>query len=139
MDGAVVASLIPTTTKENATRILYVERLGEAPLAPEIASSLRAMAGRLASLGHDVSEGAMPLDIDGQEVGPRGHAIYTGWVNAIGHPAITRPADPAPDGMPIGAQLVGAWNRDWQLLRFAQSVEQAFPFANRWPALALDA
>ena len=211
-------------------RILYVERLGEAPLAPEIASSLRAMADRLADLGHHISEGAMPLDIerlnrewtmigqaglaalnvnlgdafarasepyqdmartgaalsaadlygmvdlirtlrqqaaacfadidmilmpaaaaqpwlaaqrfpeviDGQEVGPRGHAIYTGWVNAIGHPAITLPADPAPDGMPIGAQLVGAWNRDWQLLRFAQSFEQAFPFADRWPAMALD-
>lgn len=214
-----------------AMRILYVERLGEAPLAPEVASSLRGMADRLADLGHAVSEGTMPLDIerlnrdwtmigqaglaalqaslgdsfsrasepykamaeagvalsaadlyglvelirtlcqqatacfadidiiltptaaaqpwpaderfpdviDGQEVGPRGHAIYTGWVNAIGHPAITLPADPAPDGMPIGAQLVGAWNRDWQLLRFAQSVEQAFPFADRWPALALEA
>jgi aspartyl-tRNA(Asn)/glutamyl-tRNA(Gln) amidotransferase subunit A len=213
-----------------AMRILYVQRLGKAPLAPEIASSLRAMADRLADLGHHISEGAMPLDverlnrewttigkaglaalnanlgdsftrvsepyrnmarqgaalsagdlyglidlirtlrqqaaacfadidmiltpsaaaqpwpaderfpdiIEGRKVGPRGHAIYTGWVNAIGHPAITLPADPAPDGMPIGAQLVGAWNRDWQLLRLAQSVEQAFPFANRWPAKALD-
>ncbi len=213
-----------------AMRILYVERLGEAPLAPEIASSLRRMADRLADLGHAVSEGSMPLDIErlnrewttigqaglaalkvsleggfarasepyqamaeagaslsaadlygmvdlirtlrqqaatcfadidiiltpsaaaqpwpaderfpdiieGREVGPRGHAIYTGWVNAIGHPAITLPADPAPDGMPIGAQLVGAWNRDWQLLRFAHSYEKAFPFADRWPAKALD-
>ncbi len=212
-------------------RILYVECLGEAPLAPEIASSLRGMADRLADLGHAVSEGAMPLDIErlnrewtmisqaglaalktclgdsfarasepyqdmaragnglsaadlcglidlirtlrqqaaacftdidmiltpsaaaqpwpadqrfpevinSQKVGPRGHAIYTGWVNAIGHPAITLPSDPAPDGMAIGAQLVGAWNRDWQLLRFAQSYEQAFSFADRWPALALNA
>ncbi|MEZ5935653.1 MAG: amidase [Alphaproteobacteria bacterium] len=213
-----------------AMRILYVERLGEAPLAPEIASSLRRTADRLADLGHDIKEGALPLDIeelnqrwtrigqsgiatlragmgarfapasapyramansgdalsaadlhgliaviqklrrdaaacfetidiiltpsaaaqpwpaeerfpdmiDGQEVGPRGHAIYTGWVNAIGHPALTLPADPAPDGMPIGAQFVGAWNRDWQLLRFAQACEQVHPFADRWPTLALE-
>ncbi|MGH1479461.1 MAG: hypothetical protein ACRBM6_12220 [Geminicoccales bacterium] len=77
--------------------------------------------------------------IDGRQVGPRGHAIYTGWVNAIGHPAITLPADPALDGIPIGAQLVGVWYRDWQLLRSAQSYEQAFPFGDRWPAQALNA
>ncbi|MGH1479460.1 MAG: amidase [Geminicoccales bacterium] len=47
-----------------AMRILYVERLGKAQLAPEIASSLRRMSDRLANLGYVVSEGAMPLDIE---------------------------------------------------------------------------
>jgi aspartyl-tRNA(Asn)/glutamyl-tRNA(Gln) amidotransferase subunit A len=212
-----------------AMRILYVEHLGDAPLASEIASSLRIVADRLADLGHEVIAGVLPLDtarldnewtrigqaglaalrtkmgegfadasapyqamadkgdaisaadlyamadlihtlrreaaalfenidiiltpsaaaqpwpaderfpetIDGQTVGPRGHAIYTGWVNAIGHPAITLPAASAPDGMPIGAQLVGAWNRDWRLLRFAHTYEQVHPFADRWPAITL--
>lgn len=48
-----------------------------------------------------------PPTIDGQDVGPRGHAIYTGWVNAAGLPAINLPAQRHDDGMPIGFQLIG--------------------------------
>ncbi|MGE0253739.1 MAG: amidase [Alphaproteobacteria bacterium] len=212
----------------SALRVLYVERIGAAPLAPEIAASVRHVADDLADLGHDVRQGPLPLPverlgdlwprigesalaalkarlgrrfdaaaapyramaeagerlpagvlykvletiaetrvaaaalfaetdivllpataaqpwpaaerfpttIDGVAVGPRGHAVYTGWVNAAGHPAIAIPAPPAPDGMPVGAQLVGAWNRDWQLLRLAHALERRRPWADRWPAMA---
>ena len=41
--------------------LLYVERLNDAPLAPEIASSLR----MAADLGHEVTEGTLPLDVAG--------------------------------------------------------------------------
>lgn len=64
-----------------------------------------------------------PPEIDGHMVGPRGHAIYTAWVNAIGHPAISLPGPPSPAGMPIGTQIVAAHNRDWQLLRLARQFE----------------
>jgi aspartyl-tRNA(Asn)/glutamyl-tRNA(Gln) amidotransferase subunit A len=77
-----------------------------------------------------------PPVIDGRPVGPRGHALFTGWVNAIGHPAVNIPGPPAPDGMPIGAHLVAGWNRDWLLLRLARQVEQAMPWKDRWPVLA---
>ena len=77
-----------------------------------------------------------PTVIDGREVGPRGHAIFTGWVNAIGHPAVSVPGPPAPDGMPVGAHLVGGCNQDWQLLRLSRQFEQAAPWAERWPAVA---
>jgi aspartyl-tRNA(Asn)/glutamyl-tRNA(Gln) amidotransferase subunit A len=80
-----------------------------------------------------------PVEIDSVAVGPRGHAIYTGWVNACGHPAISLPADPAPDGMPIGFQLVGRFGADEVLLRLARQYEKARPWADRWPALALSA
>jgi aspartyl-tRNA(Asn)/glutamyl-tRNA(Gln) amidotransferase subunit A len=206
-------------------RILYVERLGDAPLDPEIAGSTRAFAERLQALGHHVSQGPMPFDlsglnagwtrigqaglgflartlgsrfeaaspkyreiadasrqvgsdelfdildgiarlreeaagffetcdviltpasaampwpvgsdfppeIDGRPVGPRGHAVYTGWVNAIGHPAIALPASPSANGLPIGVQLVGAHNRDWLLLRLARQYEKSHSWHASWP------
>ncbi|TCS59708.1 aspartyl-tRNA(Asn)/glutamyl-tRNA(Gln) amidotransferase subunit A [Primorskyibacter sedentarius] len=48
---------------------------------------------------------AFPAQIDGQDVGPRGHAIYTGWVNAAGVPALAFPAAQAGE-MPVGMQLI---------------------------------
>ncbi len=48
-----------------------------------------------------------PSMIAGEAVGPRGHAIYTGWVNAAGLPALQLPAVPARSGMPIGVQVIG--------------------------------
>jgi aspartyl-tRNA(Asn)/glutamyl-tRNA(Gln) amidotransferase subunit A len=208
-------------------RILYVERFGDAPLDPQVASSVAQAVNRLAALGHRVETGALPLDlafyatawpqigqiglahlfdlhpqwetlasrkyremadigrhlhasrlwsilervkelrrasatlfddidvivlpsaaalpwkaedaypthIDGQEVGPRGHAVYTGWVNAAGLPALALPCEPSREGLPIGMQLVGRYGGDDQLLDLGAAYEAAHPWAHRWPAL----
>ncbi len=78
---------------------------------------------------------AFPTRIDGQDVGPRGHAVYTGWVNAAGLPALAVPASPSLEGLPIGLQLIGAYGSDAALLDLGEAYEAVAPWAHRWPAL----
>ncbi len=77
-----------------------------------------------------------PPMIDGQSVGPRGHAVYTAWVNACGHPAVAVPGRPDPGGLPTGVQLVGAKGSDELLLDLAETYEAVRPWSDRWPRLA---
>ncbi|MES3000680.1 MAG: amidase [Pseudomonadota bacterium] len=208
-------------------RILYVERFGAAPLDPQVAASVGAAVKALEGLGHVVSTGPLPLDldfyaqawpqigqaglaalfeqhpewaaqasakyldmaqqgraipagrlwqilehvktlrrasvslfdnidaivlpsvaalpwpaerafpetIDGQPVGPRGHAIYTGWVNAAGLPGLALPCAPSKEGLPIGMQVVGPYGADDMLLDLGAAYERACPWADRWPSL----
>lgn len=73
-----------------------------------------------------------PATIDGQPVGPRGSAIFTGFVNAAGLPAITVPCRPSAAGLPIGVQLVAPWGRDEELVGLAAACEAAHPWAMSW-------
>ena len=206
-------------------RMLYVEQLNGQPLDRQVAASCRAAVDRLASLGHAVDDGPLPLDlslileawpeigqvglaamfarypgweaqasakyregaeagrrvpghrvwqiteevrrlrrdsaglferhdlivmpaaaalpwpkdeayppvIDGREVGPRGHAVYTGWVNAAGLPGLALPAAPSREGLPIGIQLIGPYGGDDLLLEVGAACEAAAPWAHRWP------
>lgn len=78
---------------------------------------------------------AYPETIDDEKVGPRGHAIYTGWVNACGHPAISLPSLPTENGMPIGFQLIGGFGQEALLFDLAEQYQQAHPWAKNWPSL----
>ena len=83
------------------------------------------------------AETVYPETIDGLAAGPRGHAVYTGWVNACGHPAISLPCAASSAGLPIGFQLVGRFGADELLLDVARQYEAAAPWSGRWPALAI--
>lgn len=81
------------------------------------------------------AEDAYPSRIDGRDVGPRGHAVYTGWVNAAGLPGLALPCEPSREGLPIGMQLVGRYGSDDTLLDAGAAYEAAHPWTQRWPAL----
>lgn len=76
-----------------------------------------------------------PSSIAGQPVGPRGHAVFTGFVNAAGLPAIALPCGSV-GGLPTGFQLVGPKGSDAALLAIAQQYEAAYPWAGLWPDIA---
>jgi aspartyl-tRNA(Asn)/glutamyl-tRNA(Gln) amidotransferase subunit A len=65
-----------------------------------------------------------PAEIAGRPVGPRGHAIFTGWVNAAGLPALNLPVEPVA-GLPVGLQLIAPFGADRALLGFAQAAFSA--------------
>ncbi|KRQ14923.1 amidase [Bradyrhizobium manausense] len=73
-----------------------------------------------------------PPVIDGQPVGPRGHAVFTAIVNALGLPAMSLPCV-IPDGaLPVGLQVIAGRDHDGPLARFAREYEGRL-FVHRWP------
>jgi aspartyl-tRNA(Asn)/glutamyl-tRNA(Gln) amidotransferase subunit A len=85
------------------------------------------------------AEQPYPEVIDGKKVGPRGHAVYTGWVNACGIPAINLPCAPSRRGMPIGFQLAARFGADRLLLDVSEKFEAVKPWRDRWPEIAFKA
>jgi aspartyl-tRNA(Asn)/glutamyl-tRNA(Gln) amidotransferase subunit A len=77
-----------------------------------------------------------PRHIAGKEVGPRGHAVFTGFANVLGIPGISVPGPRSPAGIPIGFQLVGRFGDEESLLATARDYESAWPWANDWPSIA---
>jgi aspartyl-tRNA(Asn)/glutamyl-tRNA(Gln) amidotransferase subunit A len=73
-----------------------------------------------------------PTMIDGQPVGPRGHAVFTPVANALGLPAISLPCVVEDGALPVGMQIIAGYNRDWPLLAFAREYEGRL-FVHRWP------
>jgi aspartyl-tRNA(Asn)/glutamyl-tRNA(Gln) amidotransferase subunit A len=74
-----------------------------------------------------------PTVIDGQAVGPRGHAVFTAFANIAGLPSLALPCAASTNGLPSGFQLVGAAGTDAGLLALGASYELALPWADRWP------
>jgi aspartyl-tRNA(Asn)/glutamyl-tRNA(Gln) amidotransferase subunit A len=76
-----------------------------------------------------------PTQIAGERVGPRGHAIFTGFANIAGCPGISVPAAPSAKGLPIGFQMVAAPGKDGMLCALAGQYESFQPWADRFPEL----
>ncbi len=65
---------------------------------------------------------AYPDSIDGQPTGPRGHAVYTGWVNASGLPGLACPAGTC-NGLPVGMQFIADHAGEELLLALATTLD----------------
>jgi aspartyl-tRNA(Asn)/glutamyl-tRNA(Gln) amidotransferase subunit A len=78
---------------------------------------------------------AFPNVIDSRTVGPRGHAVFTAFVNMAGSAALNLPAAPAPGGMPIGFQLVGPVCSDALLCNVGAQYQRECLTDMPWPAL----
>jgi aspartyl-tRNA(Asn)/glutamyl-tRNA(Gln) amidotransferase subunit A len=78
-----------------------------------------------------------PTEISREKVGPRGHAVFTGFANMAGCPGINVPAGPSDRGLPIGFQLVAAPGQDGLLCALARQYEAWQPWSGRVPRLAV--
>lgn len=79
------------------------------------------------------AEDIHPKTIAGQSVGPRGHAIFTGFANLAGCPGLALPCSPSRSGLPIGFQLVAAWGNDELLVSLGRDYETVRPWRERRP------
>lgn len=64
-----------------------------------------------------------PERIGGWPVGPRGHAVFTPYLNHAGMPAISLPMGKGRDGLPAGLQVCGPRGTDLALLDLAGRIE----------------
>jgi amidase len=60
-------------------------------------------------------------------------AAFTALINATGQPAISLPLGWSEEGLPIGVQLIAPLGREDVLLRVAAQLEEAHPWAERFP------
>ena len=68
-----------------------------------------------------------PDQIAGRSAGPRDHAVFTGWVNIAGIPAISLPVALSKSGLPIGVQFAAHFGADAALLAFARAFAESHP------------
>jgi aspartyl-tRNA(Asn)/glutamyl-tRNA(Gln) amidotransferase subunit A len=73
------------------------------------------------------AETPYPDRIADRGAGPRDHAVFTGWVNIAGLPAISLPVAISGAGLPIGVQFTAGFGADAALLAFAKNVERHYP------------
>ena len=73
------------------------------------------------------AETPYPDRIAGRPAGPRDHAVFTGWVNIAGLPAISLPVGLSQSKLPVGVQLVAGFGEDASLLALSRGLAERYP------------
>jgi aspartyl-tRNA(Asn)/glutamyl-tRNA(Gln) amidotransferase subunit A len=91
------------------------------------------------ALAADFNGASGIVEIDGEGVGPAQPELtaYVYPFNLTGHPALSIPSGWARDGLPTSVQIIGPRHRDGDILRLGALLEQARPWADRRPLIAL--
>lgn len=114
------------------------------PLARAIEAPLRAYVGRIfrrfdvVLMPTTAKPPARIGEVDGLDAWPTdklmvGHCPYTWPWNVLGWPGVNVPAGFAPDGLPVGAQLLGPANSEGRLLSLAAQLERLEGWGRRRP------
>jgi amidase len=75
---------------------------------------------------HSVELEARRIMIDGQEYSYSDQMAWPGIANLTGLPATAIPLGLSPEGLPIGAQIIGPWLEDRTALKLAELIEREF-------------
>lgn len=106
------------TAKDYAGAIAGIERIKDLFLQ-ELDGFDALLTPAIAALSWPKAE-SHPKTIAGQPVGPRGHAIFTAFANALGLPGLSVPAGMSRQGLPYGFQLVGPYQSENRLIDIAR-------------------
>ena len=66
----------------------------------------------------------------------RSYVPFTPYANATGHPAMSVPTLWTKDNVPVGVQFEGGFGDEANLFALASQIEEAAPWAHRWPDMA---
>jgi amidase len=75
---------------------------------------------------HSPDQEQRRIAVDGREINYVDQLCWPGVATCPGLPATAIPLGLSPEGLPVGAQIVGPWLEDRTPLRLAELVEQAF-------------
>jgi amidase len=75
---------------------------------------------------HSPEQEKRHIEIDGKEFVYPDQMAWPGVANLTGLPATSVPLGLSPDGLPVGAQIVGPWLEDRTPLKLAELIEREF-------------
>ena len=75
---------------------------------------------------HSAEQEKRRINIDGQDYVYPDQMAWPGVANVTGLPATQVPLGLSPEGLPVGAQIVGPWLEDRTPLKLAELIERAF-------------